>query len=125
MLLCPACVCVQHADVNTTMKLCFYKLEDWQSNMPVQDTTDHPKVISDICALGSVKYVCATPMMMGLPSNAMLALHANTYMVHSIGNGILGLIFTLLDNRRILQLDLKVMPCVVERLHDHAQACLR
>lgn len=37
-------------------------------------------------------------------------------MVQSIRNSIFRLIITRLDNRRILQLYLKVMPCVVERL---------
>lgn len=42
-----------------------------------------------------------------------------TYMVHSSGDGVLGLILTELHYRCILQLDLKVMPCVVEGLHAH------
>ena len=38
-------------------------------------------------------------------------------MVHSSRDGVLGLIITKLDYRCILQLDLKVMPRVVEGLH--------
>ena len=42
-------------------------------------------------------------------------------MVQSIGYSIFRLIITRLDNRRILQLYLKVMPCVVERLQTTLQ----
>lgn len=42
-------------------------------------------------------------------------------MVQSIGNSIFRLIITRLDNRRILQLYFKVMPCVVECLQTTLQ----
>lgn len=53
-----------------------------------------------------------------------LAMQEVAYMIYSSRNAVLWLIFTQLDYRCILQLDLKVMPCVVECLHEQTRACL-